>query len=173
MKKRKVIRVILPIVFATLLIAFAVFNYCNNEKFFDASLVNIITIGTALFVSFFLVQRKTDERKQKDILLDLFRKLQSVTESEKVYKFDGQSKEIITMRNRDINNKISILEKVDQKFIKKEDIDFIRKKFDEYSGFIGDHIEDIPYLSKSEKELRRPLELINNCITEMMIGMFE
>lgn len=43
-----------------------------------------------------------------------------------VYRFEGQSKEKILMRNRDINNKITILETVAPSFIKQEDITFMR-----------------------------------------------
>lgn len=172
MKNRRALRNIYYVLCGILILGIAFLNYRDNEKFFEASLINIATIVIALCVSFYFTQKRTDERKQKEILLDLLKKIQAITESKEVYRFEGQSKDKILMRNRDINNKITILETVAPNYISQEDITFIRKKFDEYSELVGDHIGDILYLSKSDKELKRPIELINNKITQISLKLF-
>lgn len=78
MRKKK--RVIIYLVLLLLLLVWTVYNYKNNQDFFNASLVNIITIGLAIFVSYFLSQKNNNVRKQKDIILDLLLKLQNQVE---------------------------------------------------------------------------------------------
>ena len=53
------------------------------------------------------------------------------------------------MRTRDLNNKIHILETVKDEFSISDKVDFIRKRFDEYNTFIGDHIGKMNIFSLS------------------------
>lgn len=155
------------------LILFTLYNICHNDKFWDASAVNIITILIAVVISYFLVQKKSDKRKQKDILLDLMNKLELQISSEKAYNFAGQTTEEIMMRKRDISNKIHILSEVQDSFSLQDEIKFICDKFDEYDKLISDHIADLEYLKKSQNELRRPLDLISNKLVSMSINMYK
>ena len=94
-------------------------------------------------------------------------------ESDKASDLKGQTQEDITLRNRDINNKITLIESLNYKFLIKEDIDFVRKYFNEYRELIDDHIADADYLNHSRKELRRPLDLMKNKLFEMSLKLFE
>lgn len=145
----------------------------NNDRFWEASAVYIITILIAVVISYFFVQRKSDRRKQKDILLDLINKLQLQISSEKAFNFTGQTREEILMRNRDISNIIHILTEMQDTFSIQDDMDFIRKEIEEYLSLIGDHSTDLEYLVKSQKELERPLNLIANRLVQMSINLFK
>ena len=76
------------------------------------------------------------------------------------------------MRNRDIGNKIQILKRTADLFGTQDDVKFIEEHFEEYRQLIDDHFPDLEYLSKSKKELKRPLELICNQFIEMAIGLY-
>lgn len=159
-----------------LAICFAVFVLYNiryNEEFWSASAVNIITILIAVVISYFLVQRKSDRRKQKEILLDLINKLRLLIDSEETYDFTGQSREEIMMRNRDISNKVQILTNLQTVFGIEEDMKFIQEKTEEYLSLVGDHSMDLDYLIKSKKELQRPLMLISTKLVSMSIDLFQ
>ncbi len=159
-----------------LAIGFAVFvlyNIGHNEEFWSASAVNIITILIAVVISYFLVQRKSDRRKQKEILLDLINKLRLLIDSEETYDFTGQSREEILMRNRDISNKVQILTDIQTVFGIEEDMKFIQEKATEYLSLVGDHSMDLDYLIKSKKELQRPLMLISTRLVSMSINLFQ
>lgn len=159
-----------------LAICFAVFvlyNIRHNEEFWSASAVNIITILIAVVISYFLVQRKSDRRKQKEILLDLINKLRLLIDSEETYDFTGQSREEIMMRNRDISNKVQILTNLQTVFGIEEDMKFIQEKTEEYLSLVGDHSMDLDYLIKSKKELQRPLMLISTKLVSMSIDLFQ
>lgn len=156
--------------------AFAVFvlyNVRNNDEFWNASAVNIITILIAIIISYVFVQRKSDIRKQKEIILGLISGLQLQISSEKAYAFSGQTGEEILMRKRDISNKIHILSEVQDTFSLREEVKFICDRFDEYENLISDHITDLDYLCKSQNELRRPLELISTKLVSMSINLYK
>lgn len=164
------------ILIVLLAIAFGVFiiyNIINNDEFWNASAVNIITILIAIVISYFFVQRKSDLRKQKDILLNLINGLQLQISSEKAYNFTGQTGEEILMRKRDISNKIHILSEIQDAFSLQDEVKFVCDKFDEYEKLISDHISDLEYLAKSQNELRRPLDLINNKLVSISINLFK
>ncbi len=161
------------IIAVSLLFAWIViFNICCNDSFWQASAVNCITIATAILVSYYFVQRQNNRRKQKDILLELVLKLQAQVTSNEACFLAEQSKEIIMMRKRDFSNKISIIHRYSSLFDKK-DVDFIVEKFSEYDAIIGDHLEDMDYLSKSTNELRRPLDLMGNKLYDMALHLYD
>lgn len=89
-----------------------------------------------------------------------------------MFKLSNQTKESINMRNRIINNKITILENNIHDFFQKEDLEFVRKEFDEYRTFVGDHIENMGYLMQSEKELKRPLDILSTKLIEMELSLY-
>ena len=163
----------LTLLFTAALVVFVLYNIKHNDKFWEASAVNVITILIAVVISYFFVQKRNDRRKQMDILLELISRLQLQISSEKAYDFTGQTREEIMMRNRDINNKVQILTEVGESFLLKEDMKFVRQKTDEYLALIGDHSTDLDYLIKSKKELQRPLNLISCKLFSMSISLYK
>lgn len=155
------------------LMALAGYNLYNNADFWEASAVNCITIAIAVLVSYFLVQKQNDQRKQKEILLDLIYKLQAQIVHPSMYDVAGMSKEELTMRNRSVGNKIHILKKAKEKFEIEDEVAFVQERFDEYNTLIGDHIENETYLQQSKRELKRPLDLMDGKLIEMAMKLFE
>lgn len=149
-----------------------VYNIVTNNTFFKASATTFITIGIAIFVSYYLVQRDNNRRKQKDVVYDFILKFQSFIEQEHMYNFDGQKSEEILMRTRDFNNRIDILESVKNKYNFSSEIDFIRNKFEEYNCFIGDNINKLDYLYNSQTALKRPLDLINSKLVVIALELY-
>ncbi len=99
--------------------------------------------------------------------------MQVLFDQKVLYDFSNQEKEDITMRTRDLNNKIHILETVKDEFSISDKVDFIRKRFDEYNTFIGDHIGDMEYLLLSQRELKRPVELISQKLLETALCLYK
>lgn len=164
---------ILGILCAIAFLIFTVYNVVKNSDFWEASAVNIITILIAIVISYFFVQRKSDLRKQKDILLSLINGFQLQITSEKAYDFTGQTGEEILMRKRDISNKLHILSELQDNFSIQTEVKFLNEKFDEYDQLISDHIADLDYLVKSKNELRRPLDLINDKLVRISINLYK
>lgn len=152
---------------------FVCYNLKTNDKFWEASAVNCITIGIAIVFSYYFVQRQNDRRKRKDIILSLISKIQALIGHRDMFDFSEQEKDQITMRNRDLNNKIHILESVKDDFCISNEVAFIREKFDEYNTFIGDYIDNIDHLRQSQPSLRRPIELMDSKLTEMALKLYQ
>lgn len=124
-------------------------------------------------ISYYLVQRQTDFRKQKEILLDLIEKLCLQVSDKRTYDFSTVSKEEISMWNRDISNKIELLKKFQSTFSYEKELTFISEKFEEYEHFVGDHFDDREYLCKSRNELQRPMRLIDSKLVELAMNLFQ
>ena len=151
---------------------------CYNVKeqkadFFEASVVDCITILVAVVISYYLVQRQNNYQRQKDIISDMVLKMQVSFEQKELYDFCGQDKQTITMRNRGLNNRIHILETLAEEFNIVTEVDFVRHHFDEYSDFIGNHIENMEYLCQSQNELRRPVESISQKLIEIAVHLYK
>lgn len=149
------------------------YNVVLNKNFLDASITTCLSLFVAIGFSFFIAQRNTDLRKQKEIFIQLLESLKDSIDNDKCYKLDGVSKEEILMRKRDINNKIDFITKYSEKFSVKEEIAFLHEKYNEYDTIIGDHINgDEETLKKLHNELRRPLSLMSQKIFEIMINLY-
>lgn len=119
-------RTLILVIALIALLGWALYNYFNNGTFFEASLANVVTIGLAIFVSYYFTQKTNDKRKQKDIILGLLLKLHSQIDSQEMFKLSSQEEGAITMRNRDINNKITILEDNKYGFFSSTDLEIGR-----------------------------------------------
>lgn len=148
------------------------YNIKTNPSFWETSVSSCITIIIALVFSYWLVQRKNDLRKQKEILASLLFDLRTQFEKEDMYDLSQMSPNSINMRNRDISNKIGILDSVKEEFSIAADVDFIYEKFDEYKELIGNHITDPGYLQNSSFELKRPIMLISTKLFEIAFGLY-
>ena len=71
------------------------------------------------------------------------------------------------------SNSFDKIDKYSKKFHLEDEIIYIKDKFSEYETLLSDHISDFTYLSKSSKELKRPLELITEKLYEMMLKIFD
>lgn len=156
-----------------LLIILITYNIINNEKFFELSISALLTLFTAIFISFYLVQRNTDLRYQKQIYCNLLMDIQKLVTNPDTYTFDKNTDvRTITSKKRTLSNYIGLVNLHSKKFELEQEANFIREKFKEYDEFLGNHISDITYLSKSKEDLRRPLDLINDKLYEMMLKLY-
>ena len=78
----------------------------------------------------------------------------------------------INTTNRRINNCIDVLKKYGEKFHFKNEIEYISNEFDKYKTQIGDHINDLDYLSKTEKEFRRISDNIDSKCDYIIVSLF-
>lgn len=154
------------------IVVLAIYNIKNNSEFWASSATTCISLLTAAILSFYFVQRQTDVRKQKEIIIELLESLKDIVDDNQSYNFSGVSKEQVLMRKRDLNNKISFVKEYSKKFSFDKDMAHIENLFTEYETIIGDHIDDLETLRKLENELRRPLILISQDIFKIMLALY-
>lgn len=170
MKKNWILIVTIFVVAAIVLLA--AYNVYKNPDFWDASATTCISMLVATGLSFYIVQKQNDLRKQKDIFIKLLESLKDIVDDERSYKFVGMDAKEILMRKRSMNNKLDFLSKYQEKFAISEDIAFLEKQFGEYDSIIGDYISDVNDLVGRESELKRPLLLMSQRIFVIMFNLY-
>ena len=161
------------VIILILLVILIVYNINNNYSFFEVSLSSFLTLFTAIFISFYLVQKNTDQRYQKQIYCNLLSDIQKIVTDPATYIFNKNTdtKEITT-RKRTLSNYLRLVDAHSGRFGLEKEVNFIFDKFKEYEDLIGNHLTDISYLEKSKEELQRPLDLINSKLYEMMLKLY-
>ena len=145
----------------------------NNPDFWSCSITNCLTLLVAVLISFFLAQKRADRKSQKDALVKLLNAIQGLVDTKDAYQIhENDDPNVLTMRKRQLNNYVGILKENANKFGLENEAAFIFERVEEYSEFLGNHIDDLKYLEKSSKDLRRPLELIDTKIYEMIFKLY-
>ncbi len=175
---KKIITFILVIVLAGLTIATGICNWIHNEDFFSASITQVLTLAITLSVAFWATQYKTDVRKMKEHAENVIEKLQALVSDSQFYSIpaDGDKEAIqkqITTTNRKINNYISILNEYAKTLNFKTEVEYIRGEFETYRTRVGEHINDLEYLSKSEAEFKRAAENIDTKCDYIILGLYK
>lgn len=174
MKKnwKKIIFVIMVLV--VIFVVFWNIFILKNDKFMESSITSCLTILVALIVSYFLSKKNQDEKNQKDTYLKLMEKMQSLVNEEYMCKINAECDvQRVIMKKRDLNNTIGLLKKYAAQFNLSEEISFIDDKVQEYASLIGNHVGEIEHLKKCELDLKRPLELIDNKLSEAMLKLYD
>ena len=167
------LHIIITMLLVAVLIFLVIYNSFKFDRFLEASLSSCLSIACVIGVSYFLVQNQTDKRRKKEILLRLLTSIQDLVTDRDAYIISATTtKESMTMRNRRINNHLQILKEHSNEFGIQEEVLYVQEKFKEYEELIGDHIEDMNYLMNSQKELQRPLDLINTKLFEIMFCVY-
>lgn len=169
--KKTTLYVIVGVIGLSVLLV-ALYNIKHNENFWDTSATTCISLIIAGGLSFYVVQRQTDRRKQKDIFMQLLGSLKDLTDDEKSYRLVDRSTEEILMQKRAMNNKIAFIKKYSQNFSIERDVLFLEEKHNEYVAVIDGHINDLETLGKLGADLKRPLSLMSQKIFEMMFNLY-
>ena len=85
---KKIINIILLALVAGV-IALGISNFQTNTLFFEASLISCLSLLAVIGFSFFFVQRMTDSRKQRDIMLKLAESLLELVSCPDSYKISN------------------------------------------------------------------------------------
>ena len=127
----------------------------NYQSFLTASAAQVLTLLIALSVAFWANQYKNDQRKSKEHVERILLKIQNIVSDEEFSQISSKDdkdkvKKQILIRNRKVNNYISILKDYSNELKFDEEIKYIENEFIQYKEKTGAHIEDLDYLSKTE-----------------------
>lgn len=168
------IRKLLFGVFVFGLFGLAYYNFKTNTLFLIAPAYTILNLLVAVVFAYYLAQRKNDERKLKEKAEDLIDKIQIAINDERSYRVTTkQDVDCLKIRQRTISNQIDILFSLKDKLSCTGNIEYIKEKYIEYKELTGNHIEDLEYLTKSEKDLLNKILLIDNKLDEMKMDLYK
>jgi hypothetical protein len=146
----------------------------NRSDFFKAPLYYILNIFIAIIFAYFLTQHKTDERKRKDLAVNLISKIQLSLEESRTYNIkNDEDLNYIRITQRSVNNRLHLLEKNSDKLKITDELDYVNKEFARYWEFVSTHISDLSYLKKSEKELFNFITNIMDKLEEIIFKVFD
>ncbi len=168
--------IIPSMVFCFIVIAVGFISWrIDPTRFWSFSVANCLTLLVAVLLSFLYAQKQAetdrdlaDLRKQKEAAIQLLRALEETVRSPSACVLsDADGTEMLTMTKRRMSNYIGTLKRNSMGFGIDDEIKLIEDKFSEYSELVGNHIDDLDHLRKSQKDLQRPLEIIETKIYDL------
>ena len=177
-KRNKNHKLLIPCIIACLFII-AAGIYCwhrDPSQFWSFNIANCLTLLVAVLFSFFYSQKQAandrdlaELRKKKEAAIRLLTALEETVRSPSAFDVShAEGTESLTMAKRRMSNYIDTLKRNSSEFGIEEEIKHIEDKFLEYSDLIGNHIDDLDHLKKSQKDLQRPLEIIETKIYDLI-----
>lgn len=172
--------IIPAVVFCIIVIGAGIYSWCHHpDQFWSYSIANCLTLLVAVMLSFFYAQRQAaidrnqaELRKQKDAAIRLLEALEQTITTQSAYVVTKENgSEQLTMTKRRMSNYIETIKKNVTDFGIDKEISFIEERFKEYSDLIGNHIDDLEHLERSQKDLLRPLELIQAKIYDAIFAL--
>lgn len=142
MSKKKIFKtIIIPIIFFLFICLSSFFNY-KNDDFFKMSLYQIISLAFVVFVSYYLTQKKLDSRKRRDVLNDLITEIIDCSFKLTLEAVLSEKSKLFMMELRNIENRLSLLEKISEDYGIKTEIDYLRTQHTAILDLVSNHMDD-------------------------------
>ena len=111
----------------------------------------IIAVG----VTYYLTQRKSDDRKTKEFIFDIVDQIQQYALQPSLYTFKDipPEQKILLLNIRHIRSKIDVLKQYAEKYGYQKVIEDLENNFDSFQNLMAIHYADIDYLKKSTEEI--------------------
>lgn len=131
------------------------YNWNNNKDFFKMSLSTLMTIVTAIIISFYLVQKKKDERRKIDNIDKILTKVQLFINDTKLIDASTQSAlNNALLMQKSLANKLEYIKKNCPKEIE-FDLLYICNEFQHLRELYGGHFKDEEYIKKSADDFKK------------------
>lgn len=150
------------------------YNFKYNAKFLSVNIGLILSLLIAVVFAYFLSQRKLDERKKKDQIEYLLQKMQNMLLEKFVINI--QSRDDLnynTLFQKSFDNRIKILNDLKSTLIKKDNLDYLLREFNEYKDFIGENYDNVQHLNSSKKTLSRLISNIDFMLDELIFSLYK
>lgn len=143
-----------------------IYNF-SSATFWDASFVEIITIGLAVFLSFYLTEKLNDERRRNDCIEHIIIEIEQMMDEDSVFSLDKKT----LLHQRSCANRIKYLK--DAKFQDiQEDIDFIAREFEEIRNLYSSHNKTEHKLKAVQTDFERHRNLICDKCNKIRVGLY-
>ena len=170
--KRTVI-LIIAIVLSLAVLGVTIKNICCNSSFWNISISECFGLLIGVWITFFIVELRNDKRRQKDLFIDLLQSLKLLIDEKSSYDFSDANQSEIWMRKRTIKLKIDLISNYSKKFSIEKYAKQIEEKYEEYEAVIDNHITNIDLFVEIKIDLHRPLDLMSQKITEVILSLYD
>lgn len=143
----------------------------NNNTFWNSTITDVLTIVIAIIFAYYFVERKSDKRKQKEIIEKNIQKIQKYIYDEELYSVT--SKEMCnsltrSIKIRKIKNLITYLSDYSKKFNFEKQFAEVSKNFKEYQSITEAMSQDDDFTDKSNNNVKRILETVDDNLEEIL-----
>lgn len=180
MKEKKRVRVsdvvmtIVACVAGLFIIGVAVYNAVINDKFWEMSLFQVMTLLATIFLAFFLSQKLTDDRRREAKAESLLLIIQQELQDSRFTDMNSQEDvEYVGIKNRRIANTIDCLKKISSRVGITEGVGIIKEKFDRYEELYGNHVTDLVHLQSSKIDFENIVVCIKDECERMIVSFYE
>ncbi len=158
-KKEKIILVVLIVfVIGLSTLSFTI----NKQGFFSINAANLVTFLISIFIAYFFVQWRTDERNLKAKAEEIIERIQDIVNEDDSHMYTEKiDPELVLLRQRRLTNKINVLCKYCEQLNLEEDILYIKEQLAKYKELIDYHYYDYEYLNRSESQIKNYLANID------------
>ena len=176
MKRTTLIMLVVCIILTVVVILVSGIN-CVREAgtdpvkgYWQVSFIPAVNILFFLWITFFVVQLTTDQRKQKDILLSLIIRLQTLLQSPELLSNEAPS--ILLMKQREINSVIFAVKSSIIKTTSKKEIDYLQSQMEEYVKITSENLMNVAAFNDNKLEMQRLLSNICNKTNIILINLY-
>ena len=150
-------------------IVLLVLGYPNfsSATFWEASFVDIITIGLAVFVSFYLTENLNDKRRRNDCIEHIIIEIEQMMYEDSMFLHDKKT----LIRQASCANRIKYLKNAQFQDIQ-EDIDFIEREFQEIRDLYSSHNQTEKKLKEVQDDFERHRKLICDKCNKIRVGLY-
>lgn len=170
-KINKITAIIISLVI--IMVVLGIYNQQKNINFWDMSFYNIMTAFIAVVFAFIFNQIKNDERRLKDFTEKLIINIKEIIIDQRFKSIKNPADiAYILVQITVLSNKVDCLEKTMHPLYIEDEVMYIKNALNEYETLIGDHVNDVSYLSKSCKELGNKINLIDSKCDYIILKLY-
>lgn len=163
-------RILIEIIVFCVVMAFLIIPNLDNKEFWNASIYQVISIGMALVVSFFVAQRLTERRRKID-----FYEKKLIYLQEKI-----NNKNYITMNNtqqcrQEIVIIANLITRLKNHAVKAtlDDFTYIEEQFTEIRQLYDNHINTTNGIDVVNNDIDRHIANISGRIDEILLKLYD
>lgn len=161
-KLKRLLRTASIIIIISVLIVLFKINVDSNG-FWAFDFYEIIYLCIIIFISFFLTQHYTDERKRKDYIIDMVNKVSNYTLSINLDKIiEDKNSNFFVMEIRNIRNTLDLLNEIAIKYEIKDEVKYLQGEIAEIDNTVSENLSNIENLRILKTTIERHKNNVGN-----------
>ena len=138
---------------------------CTKTEFFEANLIDIVTIAIAGIITWYLTEKQEDDRRRNDCIEHIIVEIEGMILSEEIF---SKEKKITLLKQSSCANRIKYLKDANFQEIR-EDIEFISSQFEMLRNLYSEHMDDP---SVVEADFRKIQSRIGDKCNKIRLGLY-